>query len=1110
MAGNFDFLLSQPDYGDFAQAAVDAERSMLISTVNCAAATRRALELAVKWVYKVDRDLSIPYRDNLSTLTRHVDFINIIDGDLEPLILYIIKLGNLAIHTGKTISKTKAVVALRNLFAFIQWIDYCYGARYEDRAFDEALIPSSEQMVLKGKGELISEGDDVPLIEQREATDDAVQDRLTKKRAAAEAKGAFHVDHVSEAQTRRELIDVDLVLAGWVVGKNAEAEVEVSGMPNGTGKGYVDYVLYGSNGQPLAVVEAKKTAKSPGDGRHQARLYAECLHARYGRRPFYFLTNGFEIFFADDGSERRVSGFYSRRDLERLMNRRGLSRPLTVDQPKASIAGRPYQILAVKAVMERFEANYPAALLVMATGTGKTRTAASIVDMMMGANRATRILFLADRVALVKQAMRTFGQLLPDLSLASVGEGKTSPEELATARMLFSTYPAMINAMDRMRIDGKERFFTVGYFDLIIIDEAHRSIYERYKTIFDYFDAKIVGLTATPREDLDRNTYDIFGLEVGDPTFYYEMDEAVKNEYLVDYRTREVKLKFPEEGIHYDQLSPEEKARFEKLFAVEAGEDTVPGSAINEWFFNRHTIDIVLNELMERGIRDGTGNEIGKTIIFAANQRHAELIKERFDALYPEKGSDYADVITHAVQYAQDLIDRFSVKEKMPRIAISVNMLDTGIDVPEVVNLVFFKKVLSKTMFWQMVGRGTRLCPDLFGPGEDKTEFLILDYGGNMERFGVPSKPSTEKVTRSLTERIYVAKAQLIYGLEAGLFKGEAYGRWRRALVSEWKDALSKLNTELVSVGLEKKYVYYFRDDAPWEGMTRGDLSLLEDHLARLIHAITDDEKIQRFDLAMYALAGEKTLGDCDGRLQDKVRGWASALLEKQQDLPAIEARAFELNQLVADDFWIHATPLMIEEKRVELRDLMPLLPKGKGKRSEIENFTDEIIYAKDGQSISNSGHFENYRARVEEHIRNRARDDSVLNKVYNNEPLSAEDLVHLETILWHDLGTKREYDETFGERPILRLIREINGLSPDAVQKAFADFLNRYELSFDQGQFVRMIMEYFEHNGYLSMMGFSEEPFKSLGPITRLFKDDREKLNSIVAIVEALNGNVA
>lgn len=682
--------------------------------------------------------------------------------------------------------------------------------------------------------------------------------------------------------------------------------------------------------------------------------------------------------------------------------------------------------------------------------TGKTRTAASIVDMMMGANRATRILFLADRVALVKQAMRTFGQLLLDLSIASVGEGKTRPEELATARMLFSTYPAMINAMDRMRLEGKERFFTVGYFDLIIIDEAHRSIYERYKTIFDYFDAKIVGLTATPREDLDRNTYDIFGLEVGDPTFYYEMGEAVKSGYLVDYRTREVKLKFPEEGIHYDQLSPEEQARFEKLFAVEAGEDTVPGSAINKWFFNVNTVDIVINELMERGVRDGTGNEIGKTIIFAANQRHAELIKERFDVLYPEKGSDYADVITHAVQYAQDLIDRFSVKEKMPRIAISVNMLDTGIDVPEVVNLVFFKKVLSKTMFWQMVGRGTRLCPDLFGPGEDKDSFLILDYGSNMERFSVPSKPSTETITRSLTERIYMAKAHLIYALEAGPFKGEEYSRWRGALVDEWKAAIGKLNTELVAVREQLNYVYYFGNEAAWKGMSRGDLSTLEDRLAPHIHAITDDEKIQRFDLAMYTLAGARALGESDDRTVEKVRAWALALLEKQRDLPAIEARAFELNQLASEDFWVHATPLMIEEMRAELRHLMPLLPARPATRSKFGDFTDDVLTVNEGGSISNVGQFENYRARVEEHIRSRVKDDAVLNKVYNNDPLSVEDMAHLESILWHDLGTKKEYDDTFGEKAILKLIREINGLSPEAVQRAFADFLNRYELSFD------------------------------------------------------------
>ena len=350
----------------------------------------------------------------------------------------------------------------------------------------------------------------------------------------------------------------------------------------------------------------------------------------------------------------------------------------------------------------------------------------------------------------------------------------------------------------------------------------------------------------------------------------------------------------------------------------------------------------------------------------------------------------------------------------------------------------------------------------------------------------------------------------MIYALEAGPFKGEEYSRWRGALVDEWKAAIGKLNTELVAVREQLNYVYYFGNEAAWKGMSRGDLSTLEDRLAPHIHAITDDEKIQRFDLAMYTLAGARALGESDDRTVEKVRAWALALLEKQRDLPAIEARAFELNQLASEDFWVHATPLMIEEMRAELRHLMPLLPARPATRSKFGDFNDDVLTVNEGGSISNVGQFENYRARVEEHIRSRVKDDAVLNKVYNNDPLSVEDMAHLESILWHDLGTKKEYDDTFGEKAILKLIREINGLSPEAVQRAFADFLNRYELSFDQGQFVHMIMEYFEHNGYLSLMGFSEEPFKSLGSITRLFKDEREKLNSIVDIVKALNGNVA
>lgn len=1114
MAGNFDFLLSQSDYGDFAQAAVDAERSMLISTINCAAATRRALELAVKWVYKVDRDLSLPYRDNLSSLTRHGDFLNIIDEDLEPLIVYIIKLGNLATHTGKSIDKTKAMVALRNLFAFIQWIDYCYGYDYQERGFDESLVPSLHDLAtsLSGKAaeavKVAAQEEDVPLEEQRNATDEALKDRMTHQRASSDHHG-FSVDQRSEAITRKELIDVDLALAGWVIGKNAEAEVEVSGMPNKTGKGYVDYVLYGKNGLPLAVVEAKKSSKHPGEGRHQARLYAERLEARYGRRPFTFTTNGFEIHFTDDVSERKVSGFYSAGDLERLMNRRGLSRPLTGEQPDESIAGRAYQLMAVKAVMERFEESRLSALIVMATGTGKTRTAASIVDIMMRANRATRILFLADRVALVKQAMRTFNQVLPDLSIASLSDTK-NVNELATARMSFSTYPAMLNALDHMKVGEDARFFTVGYFDLIIIDEAHRSIYERYKTIFDHFDARLVGLTATPREDLDRNTYEIFGLEDGVPTFYYELEQAVKEGYLVSYTTREVRLKFPEEGIRYDLLSPEEKERFEKIFAVEDGEDYVPPSAINNWFLNEDTIDIVLNELMDRGIRDESGNDVGKTIIFAANQRHAELIKERFDHLYAYKGPDYADVITHKSAYAQDLIDRFSVKQKMPRIAISVNMLDTGIDVPEVVNLVFFKKVLSKTMFWQMVGRGTRLCPDLFGPGKDKEKFLILDYGGNMERFDAPLPPSTDSPPASLTERFYSAKADLIYGLEHGIFKGDDVRLLRAELVDEWIRALSDLNTQLVAVRQSLKEVLRFREQASWESLSRQDLSILQGDLAPLVHGSREDIKIQKFDLAMTILAGKGALGERDEYQEKRVKEWAGELLEKKDTLPMVRDRFFELKQLLEEGFWEKSSPTAIDDMRKALRDLMPLLPDGARRQNRRGDFVDDILEAKEGGPIYGTGQFESYRAKVEHHIRSQIEDDSVVNKIYNNIPLNEADLAHLEEILWHDLGTKEDYDKAFEDLTIFRMIRAINGLSPQAVQDAFADFLLKHDLSFDQSQFVQMIMNYYERNGYLETAEFNEEPFKSLGSVVRIFNNDREALHSIVEIIDVLNGKVA
>lgn len=746
MCTNFKFLKDKKEFSAFSNACIEAEKSILVSPATTAILTRRALELAVKWVYVYDEDLNLPYQDNISSLIHNNSFIELIDNGMLPLLKFVISLGNVAVHTNKNVSREEAILSLHNLYQFINWIDYCYGSDYKDKEFDEETLLEGEEKrtrpeELKDLYEKLSSKD--KKLEEIIEENEYLRKELTQKRKDNTENYDFEIDEISEFKTRKIYIDVELKLAGWDFKKDIGEEIELFGMPNNSENGFADYVLYGENGKPVAVIEAKRTSKDPKIGQQQSKLYADCLENQYNQRPIIFFTNGFETYIWDDYngySERRVYGFFKKEELQLIIDRRSTRKSLRNIDIKEDITNRYYQKEAITAVCESLERRQRKLLLVMGTGTGKTRTAISIVDVLSRKNWIKNVLFLADRTALVKQAKKNFSKLLPDLSLCNLLDNRDNPEE---ARMIFSTYPTLMNAIDDTKSKDGKRLFTSGHFDLVIVDESHRSIYKKYKAIFDYFDAYLLGLTATPKDEIDKNTYTIFDLESGVPTYAYELEKAVEDEYLVDYKTIEVKSKIMEDGIKYDELSEEDKEEFEEKFDNDENiEEEISSAAINEWLFNSSTIDLVLNKLMDKGLKIEGNEKIGKTIIFAKKHDHAVAIKERFDVLFPELGTNYAKIIDNRINYVDSLIDDFSDSKKLPQVAISVDMLDTGIDIPEILNLVFFKKVKSKTKFWQMIGRGTRLCPDLLGLGQDKDGFLIFDFCNNFEFFRVNPKGS--------------------------------------------------------------------------------------------------------------------------------------------------------------------------------------------------------------------------------------------------------------------------------------------------------------------------------------------------------------------------------
>lgn len=904
----------------------------------------------------------------------------------------------------------------------------------------------------------------------------------------------------TEQETRKQYIDAMLRDAGWRLGVDWLEEVELQGMPNQAQVGFADYVLYGDNGKPLAVIEAKRTSVDPAKGRQQAKLYADLLEKQYGRRPVVFLTNGFETYLQDNQyPERQVAALYSKRDLEKLFNLRRMRQPLTDIQVDKNIAGRYYQEGAIKAVCHTFDAkNRRKALLVMATGSGKTRTAVALCKVLLERGWVKNILFLADRTSLVTQAKRSFVNLLPDLSVTNLCEEKDN----TAAHCVFSTYQTMLGCIDTVT-DEQGKLFTCGHFDLLICDEAHRSIYNKYRDIFRYFDAPLVGLTATPKDEIDKNTYAIFDLEKGMPTYGYELAQAVKDGYLVDFLSVETKLKFLEEGITYDQLSEEDKAAYEDTFTDENGElpEKIESSALNEWVFNEDTIREVLHILMEYGLKIDYGEKLGKTIIFAKNHRHAEMILEVFQREYPHLGDGFAQVIDNYMTYAQSAIDNFSDPGKLPQIAISVDMLDTGIDVPEVLNLVFFKKVMSKAKFWQMIGRGTRLCPGLLD-GADKNQFYIFDFCGNFAFFRM-SQGKPVHAQLSLQGALFRLKGEIVYKLQDMAYQTEELIPFRQALVKELLGKVQELNRDNFAVKQHLRAVERFSKEETYQGLVYGDIREMEEELCPLILPDADDPKALRFDALLYGIELAYMVGKTSTKARRDLVRQAEAVASVG-NIPEIQEQKELLDRILHTDYLERAGLNEFEHIRKSLRDLMKyVLPSG---HSYSTNFDDQILETEWHESQLETDDLKNYRAKAEFYVREH-QDSPAIAKLKSNLPLTQQDVAELESILWSQVGTQEDYEAEYGEKPLGEFVREVVGMDMKAAKEAFSVYLNDVNLDDRQIYFVNQIVEYIVQNGLMKDLSVLQKPpFTDLGSISQVF--DAGNWKKIREIIQKINAN--
>lgn len=1093
---NFSPYLSIPSFAAFAPIAESAEKILSIDPAACVLNCRRAMEAAVKWMYAVDGSLVAPWDDKLVTLINTEEFRGIVDEQLIFRLDFIRRMGNNAAHGGKVITREQAVLCLQNLFVFFDFLAYCYGENYTEHTFNPALLAEqSAQPTPPAVDEDAARKLDALIKENA-----ALKEQLTQRREQQHQTYVPKPLEISEYKTRKLYIDAMLQDAGWVEGKNWLNEVKLPGMPNKSETGYADYVLYGDDGKALAIVEAKRSCVDPAVGRQQAKLYADIIEKQQGRRPVIFLTNGFETKI-DDGQypERKCAAIWSKRDLEKLFNLLRMRTHLDNIVVDENIAGRYYQENAIKAVCNTFDArNRRKALLVMATGSGKTRTVIALCKVLLEHGWVKNILFLADRNSLVTQAKRSFVNLLPELSVTNLCEERDN----TTAHCVFSTYQTMMNCIDAIE-DAEGKLFTIGHFDLVICDEAHRSIYNKYRDIFTYFDAPLVGLTATPKDEIDKNTYALFDLGNGAPTYGYELAQAVKDGYLCDFVSVETTLKFIQQGIVYDELTDEEKEEYEAKFADENGDvpECVMPSALNEWVFNEDTIRKVLNMLMTDGLKIDYGSKIGKSIIFAKNHTHAEKILEIFNREYPHLYG-YAKVIDNYMTYAQSAIDEFSDPQKLPQIAISVDMLDTGIDVPEVLNLVFFKKVMSKAKFWQMIGRGTRLSPGLID-GKDKDKFYIFDFCGNFEFFRM-SKGNANASARSLQGALFSLKAQMAFKLQDAVYKTDELSAFRQTLVDDMVRKVSELNQDNFAVKQHLKFVELYTSPNRYQSLSYEDTLMMQQELAPLLLPEPDDPKALRFDALLYGMELAHLAGLPYNRAHHDLLKKAEAL-SKIANVPEIAAQSALLEKILHTDYVENTGVDELEKIRKALRDLMKYIT---NEQSAYETgFGDEILSIEWKQSELENDDLQNYKMRAEFYVRQH-QNELAIAKLKMNVPLTDSDITQLEEILWSEVGTKQDYEAEYGKKPLGEFIREIVGLDMNAAKEAFSAYLTNVNLDSRQIYFVNQIVEYIVHNGMMKDMSILQEaPFIDQGSIIEVFTD-LSVWKGIKGVIDTINAN--
>ncbi len=1109
---NFEFL--RPENETLANLAGLAEAVLHVDPGSALTRLRGFAEEVTKSIYKEEYLPRLPQASFYELVKSRV-FEDCVDRSLTHQVNFLRVQGNETAHGAKgELRSAQMALGTAHQLALYMALKY-YGktksdiAPFKDVADPTAQLSQLKKSVSKYQAEVKAQAARLEeVIEQleKERTRNSANIEAPHPRDAERKQAQSHqvADSLQwdEAKTRRLLIDTLLAKADWDLNdpEQVTLEFEVPEPSNKSAKGKTDYVLWGDDGQPLAVIEAKKSGEQNLQaGREQARIYADGLEKMGYRRPVIFYTNGYETFIWDDAqynTYRPVYGFYSKDSLEYLIYQRQYRQPHPEQfNPKTDIAGRPYQIEAIKAVANRFQEQRRSALIVQATGTGKTRVAIALSELLLSANWGKRVLFLCDRKELRTQANNAFKDYLPSEPRCVIGETSKIDQ---SARIYVATYPSMMNRFAQL---------DVGFFDLVIADESHRSIYNKYRDLFDYFDALQLGLTATPVKFISRNTFELFGCESTDPTFEFGLDDAINNEppYLTPFRVKDLTTEFLREGIHYQDLSEEQRRQLEEdLGEEEAKRAEFAGKDIGRKIYSEDTDRIILENLVDNGIQDETGSLVGKSIVFAQNQKHAEHLEKLFCKLYPQYGTRVCKVIHNAVPKAESLIGDFKKSDNDFRIAISVDMMDTGIDVPEVVNLVFARPVKSWVKFWQMIGRGTRLRENLFGPGKHKTEFLIFDHYGNFDFFEEEYREAEDVGGKSLLQTLFEARLELAL---ASLKQNHREGF--DAALALLKADINDLPEDSIAVRRELRTVHQLQQTDALQHMNGNTQHILKTTIAPLMGARVLPDK--------FAIALDRLIANIQRCLVEQASCFDDGRDQLLQELDglAINIQAVRQKDRLIDevrsaDFWQNPSVERLEHARRELRGIMKYRQSGGGGGYMLPgtSTSDGGIKEKERKVTIGANEATLYRRRVKAILDQMLERNPVLQKLRKGEPIVDDELKNLaSSILTEHPGVSLEalnqfYGRTAGELQLT--LRELVGMDPLAVEAHFAGFLHAHpQLTHKQVRFMNLLKNHIAQYGTITVEKLYDAPFTSVSHegVDGVFQPD--DVDDLVAVLK-------